>query len=90
MHTFQLLKIETSAMPKQLITLDHFIDEILNQWPETIKLFLDYRMACVGCSMSSFDTLRDALAAHDLPQDVVLHALNASVKTASSPNGNSR
>jgi len=74
-------------MSKQSITLDLFMDEIMERWPATIKLFLEYRMACVGCSMSSFDTLGDALQAHDLPQEVVLRALNAGVKGTISPNG---
>jgi hybrid cluster-associated redox disulfide protein len=74
-------------MSKQLITLDLFMDEIMEKWPVTIKLILEYRMACVGCSMSSFDTLRDALQAHDLPQAAVLRALNASIKATVSPDG---
>jgi hybrid cluster-associated redox disulfide protein len=72
-------------MPKQLITPDHFIDEILDRWPVTIMLFLEYRMACVGCSMSAYDTLRDALKAYDLPEDTVLHSLNLKVMEAITP-----
>jgi len=72
-------------MPKQLITLDLFMDEILDRWPVTIMLFLEYRMACVGCSMSAYDTLRDALKAYDLPQDAVLHSLNVKAKETFTP-----
>lgn len=75
-------------MQKQLITLDHFVAEILDQWPETIRLFLEYRMACVGCSLSSFDTLGDALRAYNLPQEKILEALNGRANTAVAKNGN--
>jgi hybrid cluster-associated redox disulfide protein len=74
-------------MPKQLITPDLFMEDIFDRWPGTIKLFLDYRMACVGCSLSSFDTLGDALKVYKLPQDEVVQALNASVRGAIFPNG---
>ena len=77
-------------MPKQMITLDHFMNEIMDRWPVTIKLILEYRMACVGCSLSSFDTLGDALEAYNLPQDAVLKALNACVMGTIPPNGNGR
>jgi hybrid cluster-associated redox disulfide protein len=77
-------------MPEHLITLDHFMDEIQNQWPVTIRFFLDNRMACVGCSLSAFDTLGDALEAYDLPRDTFLKALNASLEASCAPNGNSR
>ena len=70
-----------------MLTLDLSMDEILGRWPVTIELFLEYRMACVGCSMSSFDTLRDALKAYDLPQDVILHKLNIRVMESISTNG---
>jgi hybrid cluster-associated redox disulfide protein len=77
-------------MTEQLITLDLFMDEIQNQWPVTIRFFLEKRMACVGCSLSAFDTLADALEAYDLPQDAVLNALNERLDAGVSPNGNSR
>jgi hybrid cluster-associated redox disulfide protein len=36
------------------------IAALLREWPETIPVFLGHRMACVGCSMSSFETVRGA------------------------------
>jgi len=77
-------------MSEQLITLDHFMEEILEEWPSTIRFFLEKRMACVGCSLSAFDTLGDALDAYDLPHDAVLETLNAILEGGISPNGISR
>jgi hybrid cluster-associated redox disulfide protein len=56
-------------MCKDSITPDLYIDEILERWPGTILLFLEHRMACVGCSMSAFDTLEEALRVYNLPQE---------------------
>jgi len=63
-----------------LITPDLSMDEILDRWPGTIPLFLEYRMACVGCSMSAFDTLEEALSVYNLPQEDILHSLNEKVE----------
>jgi hybrid cluster-associated redox disulfide protein len=62
-----------------MITPNLYIDEILEQWPGTIYLFMEYKMACVGCSMAAFDTLEDALKVYDLPQEAVLISLNKQV-----------
>lgn len=77
-------------MHKQIITLDHLMEEILDRWPTTITLFLEYRMACVGCSLSAFDTLGDALEAYKLPPDTVLKALNTRVVDNLPRGGNHR
>ena len=49
------------------------------KWPETLPVFIQYRMTCIGCYMSPFDTLEDALAVHNLPLDDILIALNQRV-----------
>lgn len=74
-------------MHKPMITPDLFVKEILDQWPETIKLFLKYRMACVGCSMSAFDTLAEALEIYNLPENTVLISLNREARLLGGDNG---
>ena len=64
------------------LSADLTVDEVLGRWPETIPVFLEYKMTCVGCYMSPFDTLEDALAVYGLPQKTVLAALNQRVKDA--------
>ena len=58
------------------------MEKILTHWPETIPVFFEYKMNCVGCFMSPFDTLEDALAVYGLPTETVLAALNQRVKDA--------
>ena len=41
---------------------DQTVAEVLTAWPGTIRVFLDHGMDCVGCSMSGFDTIADAVA----------------------------
>ena len=61
-------------MPKEL-SAQTIVAEVLSQWPETIPIFLDRHMNCVGCSMSRFETVRDAAVNHHMDMDTLLAAL---------------
>lgn len=63
-------------MQKPAITLETPIAEIMQEWPETIQVFLDHHMICVGCQMSAFDTLADAVAYYGYSAEEFLHKLN--------------
>jgi len=39
---------------------DHRINEVLRRWPETARALIRRGMACVGCVMAPFETIRDA------------------------------
>lgn len=36
------------------------VDTIMDRWPETIRVFLDHNMSCIGCPVGAFHTLTDA------------------------------
>jgi hybrid cluster-associated redox disulfide protein len=57
--------------------------EIMNTWPETIPVFIEYKMLCVGCSVGSFHTIQDACNEHDLRELDIRAALDAAVRNAS-------
>jgi len=61
------------------ITSDLIIADVIQRWPVSILVFLENRMACVGCSMSAYDTLADALEVYDIPQEEILPSLNRRV-----------
>jgi hybrid cluster-associated redox disulfide protein len=65
-----------------MITPNLCMAEIMERWPGTISLFLEHRMACVGCSLSAYDTLEEALKVYNLPQEEVLRSLNKQVAEA--------
>jgi hybrid cluster-associated redox disulfide protein len=54
----------------------------LERWPPAAQVFLAHRMACVGCAMARFDTLRDAAATYQLPLDRFLLELTAATPAA--------
>ncbi len=67
-------------MSQPPITADLSIAFILSTWPQTIPFFIAHRMICVGCQVSEFDTLGDALKNYGYPQEAFLQALNALVQ----------
>ena len=55
------------------------VEQILDRWPETARVFLKYHMNCVGCCMDRFETLEQALANYAIPPQVFLHDLNETI-----------
>jgi len=66
----------------RMITPDLLMSEILAKWPQTILVFMTQGFSCIGCYMSAFDTLEDALVVHGLPLDPILTDLNKSIASS--------
>ncbi|WP_322791729.1 DUF1858 domain-containing protein [Bellilinea sp.] len=64
------------------------ISELLRDHPATIPVFIRHRMVCVGCWMSKFDTIADAVWNYGLDMEEFLLELNNFVQLEP-PQGNS-
>ena len=77
------------AMPGEIpqISFEMTVDDVMRQWPATIRTFLDFRMNCVGCPIAGFHTVRDACREHGVGLGDFLSALRtaASVVNSSTP-----
>lgn len=40
------------------------VDDVMRQWPATIRVFLNHKMRCVGCPIACFHTIDDACREH--------------------------
>lgn len=58
------------------ITRDTLISEILNIAPQSAPLFMSIGMHCLGCAMSSGETLEQACAVHGVDTEEFLEQLN--------------
>jgi len=56
------------------------IEEILNEHPETMEIFLKYGFHCLGCAAASFENLEEGAKAHGTDIDVLLKDLNDKIK----------
>ena len=66
------------------ITDDLIIANVLEEWPEVIPVFLNYKMGCVGCAMAPFESLGDAIRIYKIPHNQFMDDLNSST---GNPNG---
>jgi hybrid cluster-associated redox disulfide protein len=58
------------------ITKDTVIGDILNEAPETAPIFTSIGMHCLGCAMSSGETVGEACEVHGVETDEFIAALN--------------
>lgn len=59
------------------IDFDTLVDEVMNACPATIRVFLDFKMGCVGCPIACFHTVEDACCEHGVDRVAFLEALCA-------------
>ena len=57
------------------IGLDDIVGDVMTARPATIRVFLDFRMGCVGCPISAFHTANEACKEHGVDRDEFLAAL---------------
>jgi hybrid cluster-associated redox disulfide protein len=60
------------------IGFDDIVCEVMDARPATIRVFLDFRMGCVGCPIATFHSVDDACKEHGVDRDEFLAALRAS------------
>lgn len=61
------------------ITKDMSIAEIVQQHPDTVRVFFSHGLMCVGCAAARFENLEQGALAHGIDVDALLKDLNAAV-----------
>lgn len=61
------------------------VADLVRGWPQTIPVFLKYHMACVGCSMSAFETLKDAARIYGVNPEVFIGELQDAANQGGAP-----
>jgi hybrid cluster-associated redox disulfide protein len=54
----------TSALPKQRITKDMLISDIISRYPSLINILFAEGIHCIGCHGAAYETLEQGLASH--------------------------
>ena len=72
------------SIERDSIRLQMTISEILDRWPEIIPIFLNHRMACVGCSLADFMTLEDALDIYHLNKEPFIEEIENAIQARKS------
>ncbi|AUQ52080.1 hybrid cluster protein-associated redox disulfide domain protein (plasmid) [Phaeobacter inhibens] len=58
------------------------LDVLMTIWPETVRVFMDHDMLCVGCMVSPFHSVSEACAEYHLDEEVFRAALAEAVEAA--------
>jgi hybrid cluster-associated redox disulfide protein len=64
------------------ITKDMAIGEIVQKYPQTVKIFLRHGLMCVGCAAARFETMEQGATAHGINVEALLKDLNTAVVPA--------
>ena len=62
------------------ITKDMSIVDVVQQYPQTVQVFRNYGMGCLGCAAARFENIEQGAAAHGIDIAALIAALNESLK----------
>jgi hybrid cluster-associated redox disulfide protein len=62
--------------------IDRTVGDVLSRWPSTASVFLSYRLACIGCPLSRFESIADVASIYKLDLGDFLQKLHLSIETA--------
>ena len=67
------------------------VEELIDRYPSTARVFVSRRMACVGCEVARFETVADVCEIYRQPLDAMLRELRAAtMETGGSGEGRRR
>ncbi|MCE8426390.1 MAG: DUF1858 domain-containing protein [Candidatus Methanoperedens sp.] len=52
------------------------IEEVVNQYPESMMVFMKHGLHCVGCHVSAFESIEEGASAHGINVDALIADLN--------------
>ena len=64
-----------------LLTTELTVDDVMRRWPPTIRVFLDFRMHCVGCPIAPFHTIEEVCREHGIDVAVFSSHLNTAASS---------
>ena len=63
------------------INKDNTIEEVVNQYPDTMMVFMKHGLHCVGCHVSAFESIEEGAMAHGIDVDGLVADLNKVVSS---------
>jgi hybrid cluster-associated redox disulfide protein len=64
-------------MVEEKINKDMTIEEAVRQYPETIPVFLNYGLHCIGCHVANWETIEQGAFTHGITEfDAMMRDLN--------------
>ena len=61
------------------LTKDMGIMEVVSNYPETVEVFINAGMGCLGCAAAHFENIEQGATAHGIDVDQLMEDLNAAI-----------
>lgn len=61
------------------ITKDMSIMEVVQNYPDTIEVFMNSGMGCIGCAAAHFENIEQGALTHGIDVDKLVADLNAAI-----------
>jgi hybrid cluster-associated redox disulfide protein len=61
------------------ITREMPIGEVVQNYPQTVEVFLKHGLMCFGCAIARFENIEQGAMAHGINVDALIKDLNAAV-----------
>jgi len=61
------------------ITKDMSLAEIVQKYPDSVRVFLSHGLMCIGCPAARFENLEQGAIVHGIDVDALLKDLNEAV-----------
>lgn len=64
------------------ITKDMSILEVVQKYPDTVDVFVNSGMGCLGCAAAHFENIEQGATAHGIDVDALIKNLNEAIGAA--------
>lgn len=65
-----------------MLTKEMTVGQVLRQYPQTVQVFLELGMHCLGCPSSTMESVEGAALTHGHNPDELVEKLNKAIVTA--------
>lgn len=72
---------------KPFLSSDITVKELLDRYPQLLKLFMDMDLLCVGCPAEAFHTLADVAREYRLDLDQIRQRIDPVIKSSEASQG---
>ncbi len=63
-------------MAEMVITKEMPIGDVVKTHPETVPVFMQHGLHCIGCAVAAFESIAEGAAAHGIEIDALIDDLN--------------
>jgi hybrid cluster-associated redox disulfide protein len=53
------------------------VDTVMTRWPQTVRVFIDWQLHCIGCPIAGFHRLDDSAYEHGYQSSDLMQAVEA-------------